>query len=503
MFFGRDTELNTCMERLRYEPSLVVVGPSGAGKTSFVQAGLIPRLKENNDWTVVRIRPGERPIERLATRVFFAHDDLSTSNSLRDSFTGRSSFNSLDTADFDFRAQEIDALTVTIRQNPNKLGASLIKLATQRQSKVLLLIDQLEELFTLCRDPEEQAAFIEAVSSAADEAVEPIRVLCTVRDDFLGHVARAGESARGLLEHVMILEPPGQEALKEVLTLPLLRVGYSFDDPHLADEMVSAVDDASSLPLLQFAARTLWDRRDTVNHRLRRADYEAMGGVEGALARHADDVLHGLSHQELQIARTLLLRLVTPESTRRVRSEQQLLDGLPVGTRPVFERLTKSRLLSIRRSSTSSDDGTRLELAHESLIHNWSRLARWIEESKEELIILNEVSQAAELWERRGRNEEELEWERARRGTAYSGRGDTESSLVESFTSGTYPRKRRNRRRFWSVSILSHHGRSHPVSSKMDAEDSREQRARSTPGTPPGKTAETSERPRSNGRSKL
>ena len=117
----------------------------------------------------------------------------------------------------------------------------------------------------------------------------------------------------------MILEPPGKDALKEVLTLPLLRVGYGFDDPRLADEMVAAVEDASSLPLLQFAARTLWDRRDTVNHRLRRADYEAMGGVEGALARHADEVLHGLSHQELQIARTLLLRLVTPESTRRVR----------------------------------------------------------------------------------------------------------------------------------------------------------------------------------------
>ena len=109
----------------------------------------------------------------------------------------------------------------------------------------------------------------------------------------------------------MVLTTPGSDALKSILVRPLFQAGYEFDDPKLADEMIAAVDNAASLPLLQFAARSLWERRDQVARQLRRKDYDAMGGVEGALARHADGVLHGLSHDELMAARAMLLRLVT------------------------------------------------------------------------------------------------------------------------------------------------------------------------------------------------
>ena len=316
------------------------------------------------------------------------------------SFTG-----STDLTDIDSRQVEIESLASKLKSSPNKLGLGLTTLANQTQQRVLLVVDQMEELFTLCPDPEERALFIEAIGNAGDEAGDPVRVVCTIRDDFLGHLARAGDSARRLLEHIMLLEPPNKDSLKDVLTLPLLRVGYRFDDATLPDEMVDSVDDATSLPLLQFVARSLWEKRDQVHHVLRRADYEDMGGVEGALARHADGVLHGLGQDQLRTARTLLLRLVTPESTRRVCSESQLLDGLTADARLVYQRLTKSRLLSMRRSSESDDGSAQVELAHESLIRTWDKLARWIDESKEELILLAEVNQAAELWKKRGRRQ--------------------------------------------------------------------------------------------------
>ncbi len=484
LFFGRDTELNTCMERLRYESSLVVVGPSGAGKTSFVQAGLIPRLRENNDWRVVRMRPGDAPISRLAARLLTAHNEESASHTVGDTINDQSLTGSTDLTDIDSRQVEIETLAQKLRDSPNKVGLGLSTLAQQTQQRVLLVVDQLEELFTLCQDQDERIKFIEAISNAGDESGDPIRVVCTIRDDFLGHLARAGESARRLLEHIMLLDPPDKDALKDVLTLPLMRVGYRFDDPELPDEMVNAVDDATSLPLLQFVARSLWEKRDQVHHTLRRVDYESMGGVEGALARHADGVLHGLAQDQMKTARSLLLRLVTAEGTRRVCSEAQLLDGLPPGTRVVYERLTKSRLLSMRRTGESDDGSARLELAHESLIHTWDKLARWIDESKEELIILAEVTQAAELWEKRGRHQEEL-WSGAGLDEAMRilGRGQNLlPALTEEFLEmgkAMHEIKRR-RRRFWTAAIPTILMIITAILAlqKFDAEESREQSER-------------------------
>ena len=408
LFFGRERELNACIERLRYESFLMVVGASGSGKTSLVQAGIIPRLRENDEWRVLRLRPGGNPLTRLAGRILNAHQEESGSQSINDTLQDESLLDRSDLTDVDSQQIEIENLTARLRESPKTLGLRLSNLAKQIQKPVLLVVDQLEELFTLCQDPNERADFIEAVSHGVDEPAEPIRIVCTVRDDFLGHLARAGEGSRRLLEHITLLEAPTKAALKDILTLPLLRVGYRFDDDGLADDMIDSVDNAASLPLLQFVARSLWDTRDQEQRTLRRADYDAMGGVEGALAKHADEVLQGLAEDQFQLARSIILRLVTPEGTRRVCSEGQILEGLPPGANLVYERLTKSRLLSVRRIGGSSASTARLELAHESLIHTWTQLARWIVESRDELIILNEVNQAAELWERRGQRVEEL-----------------------------------------------------------------------------------------------
>ena len=457
VFFGRDTELTEAVERLRYESALVIVGSSGAGKTSFVQAGLIPRLKENHEWHVIRFRPGEQPIERLASRILSAQANETESASMRTSVGDHSWSGTDDVAAADTRQAEIEDFATKIRKSPNKASLSLQHLAQQRESRVLVVIDQLEELFTLCREPLDQDLFLEVIASLADESNLPLRVLCTVRDDFLGRITRTGDSARTLLEHIMVLEPPSAPALKEVLTLPLIRTGYQFDDAALPDDMVAALGDSPNLPLLQFAARSLWDSRDQIGRTLRRSDYEAMGGVEGALAKHADGVLDGLGDDELRLARTLLLRLVTPEETRKVMAETALLDGLPQTAARVFERLTKSRLLATRRSSLNTDDSTRIELAHDSLIHTWDTLARWIEESKEELVVLAEVSQAAMLWDRRGRRTEELWTGDGLRDAVrllYRTQDELPSLVLAFLEAGQNRAERlRKRRRFWLISV--------------------------------------------------
>ncbi|MFH0902944.1 MAG: WD40 repeat domain-containing protein, partial [Pseudomonadota bacterium] len=125
-------------------------------------------------------------------------------------------------------------------------------------------------------------------------------------------------------------------------------------------------------------------------------------------AEHADGILGGLSPSDIRVARELLLRLVTAEGTRRVVSASKALDGLGPAAREVLTRLTHARLITVGKGRDERKGETVLELVHESLVRTWSRLARWIDESREELVFLADVNQAAELWDKRGRRDEEL-----------------------------------------------------------------------------------------------
>ncbi|MBI5478985.1 MAG: serine/threonine protein kinase [Deltaproteobacteria bacterium] len=211
-----------------------------------------------------------------------------------------------------------------------------------------------------------------------------------------------------------------------------------------APEPVPAVESFQAVP-----AEALWQRRDRDQRLLRRSAYEAMGGVGGALATHADGVLEGLSPTQLRLARVMLLRLVTPEGTRRALARGAVLEGLEPDAAEVLGRLVQARLLSARKARTGEDRGQpELELVHESLIRTWSRLSRWIDESREELAFLAEVGQAAELWERRGRPGDEV-WRgealrQAHRSLQRISTGVPE--LVQAFVAAGMHRERRIRR---------------------------------------------------------
>ncbi|MBI5547534.1 MAG: protein kinase, partial [Deltaproteobacteria bacterium] len=390
LFFGRNQELSAFLERLRDEPILPVVGPSGAGKSSFVLAGVIPRLKEQQLWRVLVVRPGREPFRALASCFSNLHSTRRTPQPVAE------------------EALAEQQLAAELARSPNTLALRLEQLADQEQSRVLLFVDQIEEIIATVEDPAERLRFLEAVCTAADDPQGAVRVVFTLRDDFLGRVAESG-AAREALSRVAVLRTPEGDSLQEILIGTLRAVGYEWEDPELVQQMTASVaGEAAALPLLQFAGELLWEKRDRQQKVIRRAAHDELGGVVGALAHHADAVLAGLSGSEVQLARQLFLRLVTDRGTRRIVPRARLLEGLEPGAGGVLDRLVQARTVAVRKAHGAQGDEAEVEIVHESLIRAWGRLARWLEESREEVAFLGEVGPIAELWERQGRRDDEL-----------------------------------------------------------------------------------------------
>lgn len=375
LYFGREREIDEFVERLRGAPCLPIVGPSGAGKSSFLHAGVIPRLRAQERLTVIALRPGRDPIGMLARHV-------SAALSLR--------------ADLESKA-EVRALRADLLETPTLLAARLATVAAARETLVLVAIDQLEEAFTQGAPEAECRRFIEMLLGAADDPLDPIRIVFTVRDDFVGKLAG--------LQNLFVIEKLGREELRRAIAAPLEHYGYDFDDPALIDDLLAELGraEAADLPLLQFACRALWEKRDAQARRLRRATYEEMGGISGALGRHAEKALAALGGPEQRKARHLLLQLVSGTARRSV-ARDQLVAVLGPDADPVIDRLLAARLLVQR---TVEGEVPLVEIAHESLLQTWSQLARWVAESREERRLLEELEDATSLWERRGRRAEE------------------------------------------------------------------------------------------------
>lgn len=388
-FFGREAEIELVLERLREEPTLVVAGASGAGKSSLVAAGVIPRMREREQLLVLELRPTDRPFSALAARLI--RGDTFPSGVREAQPT----------------PDRIRDLAESLRATPGRLGTELRRLADEQGRSIVLFVDQLEEVVTLVPDPEVRARFIEALTLAADDPLDPVRVILAARDDFLGRLASA--SPRVDLHHVLILTQPDRAALRRTLEGPLSAIGHAFEDDSLADEMVAeVVGERASLPLLSFAAEALWNDRDVDRRLLLRRTHEESGGVAGALGRHADGVLAALPAHDEDAARTVLLRLVTADRTRRLSPRAEVTAGLDDGGERVVDRLIDARLVTVLSRKGLDHDESMLELVHEALIRHWPTLRRWIEETEGSLTVVRDVEQAATLWDRRGRRDAEL-----------------------------------------------------------------------------------------------
>ncbi|MCY1002861.1 protein kinase [Myxococcus sp. MISCRS1] len=383
-FFGRARETAALVNRLQDRPLLAVVGPSGAGKSSFVRAGLVPVLKRSGiPWESLIIRPGRDPLAALASMVA----PLVTSSP---------------TLEEDLRKQQ--QISAHLRREPGYVGAVLRARARRERRRIVLFIDQFEELYTLVPDAAERRAFTACLSGIADDATSPIRVVLSLRSDFLDRVSEDERFMAELSPGLFFLTAPQQDGLRDALVQPAELAGYRFESPEMVDQMLQHLETTpGALPLLQFAATRLWEARDPGRRLLTEGAYQRMGGISGALATHADSVLAGLSSQERALARAVCLRLVTAERTRAIVSMEELreLTRDTDALQRLIDGWGQARLLVIQ---TGGSSGSSVELVHESLIGSWPTLKRWLDEGQEDAAFLEQLRAAARQWQAKGRD---------------------------------------------------------------------------------------------------
>lgn len=373
-FFGRERDIAAVVGRLRRQPLVTVAAPSGAGKSSFIRAGVIPELKgSGEDWRVLVLRPGRTPVAALAEALAQGDPDAVSSD--------------------EYRAE------------PGLFGARLRARCRARGagSRTLLFIDQFEELYTLVADPGERAAFIRSLLGAADEASSPLRVILAIRSDFLDRVVEDRHFMAEVTSGLFLLPSVGIEGLREALVRPVEAADHRFEDEAMITELLDELVQAKTpLPLLQFAAAKLWEARDRQDKILTRRSYEQLGGVAGALSTHADAVFAALSPSDQHLCQAIFLLLVTPERTRALVSMPELASRTedPAAAEVLVQHLCGARLL-LREIGGTSGPAT-VELVHESLILRWPRLARWLDESTADAQFLARLRAAASQWQAGG-----------------------------------------------------------------------------------------------------
>jgi formylglycine-generating enzyme required for sulfatase activity len=371
LFFGRRSELRELVNRVRTEGFVVVVGDSGTGKSSLCRAGVLPLMAEHDGWTCVDVIPGRHPVRSLAAALA---ERIGTDEA------------------------ELAAL---LRATPEVFSRVLRRniAAGGSQRRVLLFVDQLEELLTLSEPTE--ARQVAAALAALAVRTPSVRVLASCRSDFLSRVARLPGLADEMVRGLYFLPQLAGERIREVIVRPAAAKGVEFESEELIDALVEQTEQApGGLPLLQFTLAELWDVRDTSAQTIRAESLAALGGVGGALTRHADRLLSGLRDDERDAARRILLKLVTAEGTRARRSEAELLAAGPGREveRQALEGLVRGRLVV----ANDAQDGA-YELAHEALLSSWSTLQGWLQRGAADHAARARVEQAAAVWERMGR----------------------------------------------------------------------------------------------------
>ncbi|MEJ2859332.1 MULTISPECIES: nSTAND1 domain-containing NTPase [unclassified Saccharothrix] len=323
-FFGRDHVLEDLEHRIAQRRFVAVFGASGAGKSSLLRAGLVPRRTDRTKVTT----PAE---------------------------TG-----------FTLTAADQD----------------------------LLIVDQFEELFTLCTDPDQRAAFIDALLTA------DCRVVVGVRADFYGHCAQYPNLVEAITDGQLLLGPMGPEELRQVIMQPAVKANCTVETALVSRLIADATGQAGVLPLLSHALLETWRRRRGTTLTL--AGYEAAGGIQHAIAQTAERTFTSLEKQQRALARQVFLRLTAlgdgTEDTKRRLPRAELDHDVDVDV--VLDRLAHARLLTLDRDT--------VEISHEALIRSWPRLRNWLSTDRDGLRTMRQLTEAAATWDSLDRDPDAL-----------------------------------------------------------------------------------------------
>jgi basic membrane lipoprotein Med (substrate-binding protein (PBP1-ABC) superfamily)/energy-coupling factor transporter ATP-binding protein EcfA2 len=376
-FFGRDSLVSDVVRRISEGDSLVsLVGPSGSGKSSVVHAGLIPALRKgaipgSDQWLIAHMLPGANPFIELEAAL--SRSRLDGSARLSEPYE---------------------------RSDDSGLLRAALRLLPDESSRLVLVIDQFEELFTLVPDELLRGRFLDQLVAAVDDAYHRVIVVVTLRSDFYSHPLKHAEFAKRMGKGVVNVVPLTSDELENAALHPAEHSGVTLEPALLAELLTDVIGQPGALPMFQYTLTELFDRR--VGDVLSADTYRAMGGVRGALTRRAEDLYGQLDDGEREAGQQLFLRLVGISeqgewSRRRVHaSEIVALDVDVVAMQRVIELLVGHRLLTLDRDQASG--APTVEVAHESLLHEWERLREWIEENRGDLVRHREFATAASRW---------------------------------------------------------------------------------------------------------
>jgi class 3 adenylate cyclase len=373
-YFGRESFVDALEQAVRTKKLVaVIVGSSGSGKSSALFAGLLPRLRNAGGYQFASFRPGRQPFYALADALLpLLEPSLS---------------------DTDYLAE-----TRKLAERMTKEEISLAEVVGRILKKnkgtcqVLLVVDQFEELYTLCPDERLQAAFVDELLRTV-EASRRSRdgsavILLTLRADFMGQALAHRPFADALQEASLLMGPMTRQELRVAIEQPAEMQGAAFEAGLVERILDDVGQKPGNLPLLEFTLTQLWEQQ--TDGWLAHADYEAMGCVEGALAAYADQVYADLDAQGQEQARQALVQLVQPgegtEDTRRIATKEELGEE----SWSLIQRLADKRLVVTGRDAQGRETA---EVVHEALIQKWGRFQEWMQ-----------ADRAFRLWQERLRS---------------------------------------------------------------------------------------------------
>ena len=391
-FYGREKLTDILLDRVRQSNFLAILGASGSGKSSVLRAGLLHQLKlgrklaGSQDWQIQIMLPGEHPLQNLA--LSWLEPDLSNVE----------------------RATQLDGIESLLQQGGEGLG-TLVRASTA--SRIILVVDQFEEAFTLCQNLAERAAFFQCLLEALEQTKDKLCLILAMRIDFFGKCFERKYSGLGnkiqAKDNFIAVPPMEREELRQAIIKPAERVNLILEEG-LAEEILRDIEGSpGSLPLLEDTLTELWKRRR--DNQLKFTAYSQLGGIGGTLDRRATEVYQSLSKLERDAARHIFLSLTTlgegTEDTRRrvlkqdlvtAKHDAQLIDN-------VVQKLADEKLIVTRnRVEPNIEIGRQAEVdvAHEALIRNWLLLRQWLDECREQLRQKRKIEDAASEWQTSG-----------------------------------------------------------------------------------------------------
>ena len=383
-FFGRETLTAELVTFLKDHPFLTVVGASGCGKSSVVRAGVVPVLQHGNamkgsdKWGIVIITPTSHPLKALAAVLTQDAESVTAQATLMDDMA----------------------------RDPRSLDLFAARfVAKTKAPRIMIIVDQFEELFTLCQDAAERKEFVDNLLSAATQD-GVTTVILTLRADFYGYCAEFDNLRSALEACQRYIGPMAREELRAAIEKPAEQGGWDLE-PGLTNRLLKDVDEQpGALPLLSHALLETWRRRN--GRRLTLSGYEASGGVQGAIANTADELYVALSPEQQAMARNIFIRLTfvgeDVQTTRRRVPLNELVNGEhAVEMLTLLKRLQDARLVTTEKVSISAMGGDGgdtifLDVAHEALIREWPRLRGWIDENRIWLRVHQVISEDTNEW---------------------------------------------------------------------------------------------------------